>query len=140
MYPRNSLKLGVMALLSVFSGVSAGAGDAIVVTASRQAARANELLSDVTVIEREEIEKAGPSASVIDLLARQPGLEISANGGPGTSSSVFIRGANSGHTLLLIDGMRISSATTGTPNLSYLPLQQIERIEILRGAASSLYG
>jgi vitamin B12 transporter len=114
--------------------------DTLVVTASRQPTRANELLSDVTFIEREEIEKAGPSASLTDLLSRQPGLEINANGGLGAASSVFIRGSNSGHVLLLIDGMRFGSATNGAPNLSYLPLQQIERIEILRGAASSLYG
>jgi vitamin B12 transporter len=94
----------------------------------------------VTVVEREEIEAAGPSASLADLLARQPGLEISQNGGPGATSSVCIRGSNSGHVLLLIDGIRTGSATSGSPNLAYLPLQQIERIEILRGAASSLYG
>ncbi|MDR3300105.1 MAG: TonB-dependent receptor [Candidatus Accumulibacter sp.] len=114
--------------------------DTIVVTASRQQMRTNELLSDVTVIEREEIEAAGPSASLGDLLARQPGLELVASGGPGAASSIYIRGAKAGHTLLLIDGLRAGSATTGAPDLSYLPLQQIERIEILRGAASSLYG
>ncbi|MDR2788315.1 MAG: TonB-dependent receptor, partial [Candidatus Accumulibacter sp.] len=142
MNPRNTLTAGVLALFSAFPGISAGAllDDPIVVTASRLPTRANELLSDVTVIEREEIEAAGPQASLSDLLARQPGLEISANGGLGAASSVFIRGSNSGHVLLLIDGLRAGSATSGTPNLAYLPLQQIERIEILRGAASSLYG
>ncbi|MDR2452317.1 MAG: TonB-dependent receptor [Candidatus Accumulibacter sp.] len=141
MNPRFSLTAGVLALFSVFPGMSAAASDeVIVVTASRQPARTNELLSDVTLIEREEIESAGPSASLTDLLARQPGLEISRNGGFGTTSSVYIRGSNSGHVLLLVDGMRAGSATTGAPNFAYLPLQQIERIEILRGAASSLYG
>jgi vitamin B12 transporter len=141
MNPRFSLTAGVLALFSVFPGMSAAASDdAIVVTASRQPTRTNELLSDVTVIEREEIEAAGPAASLPDLLARQPGLEISRSGGPGTTSSVFLRGSNSGHVLLLIDGIRAGSATTGAPNFAYLPLQQIERIEILRGAASSLYG
>jgi vitamin B12 transporter len=138
MNPRYTLAAGALAL---FSGISAAApGDAIVVTASRQPARTNELLSDVTLIEREEIEAAGPSASVGDLLARQPGLEVVVSGGRGAASSVYIRGANGGHALLLIDGVRAGSATTGAPNLGYLPLQQIERIEILRGAASSLYG
>jgi vitamin B12 transporter len=141
MNPRNSLAMGVLALLSVFPGISAAASDgAIVVTASRQPTRTNELLSDVTVVYREEIEKAGPSASLTDLLARQPGLEVVRSGSPGGASSVYIRGAKAGHALLLIDGMRASSATLGQPDFAYLPLAQIERIEILRGAASSLYG
>lgn len=148
MKPRNSLAPGVLALSAamsaIFPEVSMSAPpptmDVTVVTASRQPMRTNELLSDVTVIEREEIERAGPSADLSDLLARQPGLEVKRDGGLGGASSVHIRGSNSGHTLLLIDGMRAGSATTGAPSLSYLPLAQIERIEILRGAASSLYG
>jgi vitamin B12 transporter len=114
--------------------------DTIVVTATRQPTRVNELLSDVSVIEREEIEAAGPAASITDLLARQPGLEVVTSGGAGATSSVYIRGSKGGHVLLLIDGVRSGSATAGSPNWGYLPLQQIERIEILRGAASSLYG
>lgn len=114
--------------------------ETIVVTASRQAMQASELLSDVTVIERKEIAAAGPNASLTDLLARQPGIEIKNDGAPGSAASVYLRGSNSGHTLLLIDGMRSGSSTMGSANWSYLPLEQIERIEILRGAASSLYG
>jgi vitamin B12 transporter len=140
MNPRSTLTAGALALAAVFPVHAAPGDDAIVVTASRQSARASELLSDVTVVGREEIEAAGPSASLTDVLAAQPGLEISRNGGLGGSSSLFIRGANSGHVLLLIDGVRAGSATLGAPNLAYLPLQQIERVEILRGAASSLYG
>ena len=138
----STLATGALALLAVSPALASDSItlDTLVVTASRQPTRANELLSDVSFIEREEIEKAGPLASLADLLSRQPGLEISTNGGPGTASSVYIRGSNSGHVLLLIDGIRAGSATAGAPNLSYLPLQQIERIEILRGAASSLYG
>ena len=139
MNPRNSFTVGVIALLSVFPGVTV-ASDAIVVTASRQPARTNELLSDVTVVDREKIEKAGPSASLTDLLAQQPGLQVVVSGSAGGSSSIYIRGTKAGHALLLIDGMRAGSATLGQPDLAYLPLQQIERIEILRGAASSLYG
>lgn len=113
--------------------------DPIVVTATRQATRASELLSDVTVIDREEIERAGQS-SIEELLSRQPGVQFSANGGPGTNSSVVIRGANAKHTLVLIDGLRVGSATSGDVAFSRIPLGQVERIEILRGPASSLYG
>ena len=78
--------------------------------------------------------------SLAELLQRQPGVEIVQNGGPGSVSGVFLRGANSQQTLLLVDGVRLASATTGATTLSAIPLDQIERIEVLRGPASSLYG
>lgn len=111
----------------------------VVVTATRQATRSNELLSDVSVITREEIEKAGQT-SLEQLLARQPGIEYTANGGPGTNSSLFIRGASTKQTIVLIDGLRVGSASSGDVAFSRIPLAQIDRIEILRGPASSLYG
>ncbi|WP_313951888.1 TonB-dependent receptor domain-containing protein [Accumulibacter sp.] len=113
--------------------------DPIVVTATRQATRSNALTSDVSVITREEINEAGQS-TVEQLLARQPGIQYTANGGPGTNSGVFIRGASSNQSIVLIDGQRIGSATTGSAALARIPLDQIDRIEILRGPASSLYG
>lgn len=133
-----------LALSLVFSPALADTGltpDAatIVVTATRQATRANDLLADVTVLTRDEIVRAG-HANLEQVLGRSAGLEYAANGGPGATSSVFIRGANAAHTLVLIDGLRIGSATSGDAALSRLPLEQIERIEILRGPASSLYG
>ncbi len=112
---------------------------AVVVTATRQAQRASELLSDVTVISREEIEQAGQT-TLPELLARQPGMTLTSNGGPGANAAIFMRGAEARHTLLLIDGMRINSATTGQTAFENIPLSQIERIEILRGPASVLYG
>src|SRR5262249_46543829 len=68
------------------------------------------------------------------------GVEVASNGGFGQPSSVFMRGANSGHTLVLVDGMRIGSATLGTTALENIPLNQIERIEVVPGQLSSLYG
>jgi vitamin B12 transporter len=112
---------------------------AIVVTATRQPMRVNETLADVTVIDRETIERSGQN-TVADLLARQPGVQLIANGGPGASASILLRGAEARHTLVLIDGMRIRSATSGQPALESIPLGEIERIEILRGPASALYG
>lgn len=111
----------------------------IVVTATRQAARVDELMADVTLIDREEIEQAGQT-SIEQLLARQPGIQYTANGGPGTSSGIFIRGASSNQSIVLVDGQRFGSATTGDASWSRIPLSQVDRIEILRGPASSLYG
>lgn len=112
---------------------------AIVVTATRIPTRVNEQIADVTVIERAEIEAAG-ATTLPALLAQQPGVQIVTNGGPGKTASVYTRGTNAGHTLLLVDGMPLGSATLGQPSFHNLPLSQIERIEILRGPASSLYG
>ena len=112
----------------------------VVVVATRQPSRANTLAADVTVIERDEIEQAGPNATLGDLLARAPGVELSRAGGRGATEAVFIRGANAGHTLVLVDGLRVGSATLGQTTIDAIPLAQIERIEILRGAGSALYG
>lgn len=111
----------------------------VVVTATRVPTRINEVIADVAVIDRATIEQAGP-ATLPELLARQPGLHVVDNGGRGKTASVFMRGTASTHALLLVDGVPLGSATTGQPSLHNLPLSQIERIEILRGPASSLYG
>lgn len=112
---------------------------AIVVTATRQASRASELVSDITVITREEIDQA-PQHDLLSLLATQSGVQQTANGSLGAASQIMLRGANGSHTLVLIDGQRVGSATLGSFSWSRLPLAQIERIEILRGPASSLHG
>ena len=113
--------------------------DPIVVTATRSAQRLSSVLADVTVIGPEELARAGQS-SVAQLLARQPAVEISTNGGPASTTAVFLRGANNDQTLVLIDGVRVASSTTGAAAYEAIPVDQIERIEILRGPASSLYG
>ncbi|MGL1834118.1 TonB-dependent receptor domain-containing protein [Rhodocyclaceae bacterium SMB388] len=112
---------------------------ATVVTATRQAQRVDEVLASVDVITREDIERSS-GRTLTELLGTRPGIQISTNGGAGANTSVFIRGANANQTLLLIDGMRIGSATNGAPSLETIPLALIERIEILRGPASALYG
>lgn len=143
MYLHKAQSTAVAALVGALFANTPYAADAelgrVVVTATRQASRSNELLSDVSVISREEIEKAGQT-SLEQLLARQPGVEYVANGGPGTNSSIFIRGASTKQTIVLIDGLRVGSASSGDVAFSRLPLAQIERVEILRGPASSLYG
>ncbi|MDR1889083.1 MAG: TonB-dependent receptor [Zoogloeaceae bacterium] len=113
--------------------------DPIVVTATRQPTRASEVLADVTVIDREEIENAGQD-TLPELLARQPGIQVSGNGGPGTSRSIYLRGTNSNQTRVLIDGIPANSVSLAGFPLNYITLADVERIEILRGPASSLYG
>ena len=111
----------------------------MVVTALRAEQPLTDLLADVTVIGADEIARAG-ATGLAALLQRQPGVEIVTNGGPGSTSGVLLRGANTAQTLVLIDGLRVGSSTSGTAALEAIPLEQIERIEILRGPASSLYG
>lgn len=111
----------------------------VVVTASRIPQSRESVIADVTVITSEEIERAGQS-TLLEILQSQPGVEITSNGGAGKTSGIFLRGTNPGHVVVLIDGMRVNSATAGTTTFENLPLAQIEKIEIVRGPASSLYG
>jgi len=111
----------------------------VVVTAARSPQPIADLLADLTVIGAAEILRSG-AQSLPQLLQRQPGVEVTINGGPGATSGVFLRGANAGQTLVLIDGLRVGSSSVGATALEAIPLDQIERIEILRGPASSLYG
>ncbi|MCC6196557.1 MAG: TonB-dependent receptor [Burkholderiales bacterium] len=113
--------------------------DPIAVTAARTPQPIADLLADLTVIGHDEILRSGVQ-SLPELLQRQPGVEITMNGGPGSTSGAFIRGANRGQTLVLVDGLRVGSASVGATSLEAIPLDQIDRIEILRGPASSLYG
>ena len=113
--------------------------DSLVVTAARWPQALSELVADVTVIGAEEIARAG-AQSLAELLRRVPGVEIVMNGGPASTSGVFLRGANSNQTLVLIDGQRVGSSASGTAALEAIPIDVIDRIEILRGPASNLYG
>lgn len=113
--------------------------DAVVVTATRTPQKASELLAETQVITSEEIARSG-AGSVTELLQKQRGIEVVRNGGPATASSVFIRGANSTQNIVLVDGVRIGSATLGTANWSPVPLANIDRIEIVYGPLSTMYG
>ena len=113
--------------------------DAVVVTGTRTPARIDQMLADTTVIDRKQIEKAG-GRTLAELLGQQASVQFWSNGGQGKVSSVSLRGLESRHTLLLIDGVRYGSATVGTPSWENIPMESIERIEIVRGPLSGLYG
>jgi vitamin B12 transporter len=112
---------------------------AVVVTATRQATRINEVLADVTVIEREAIEKLG-SGTIAELLARQPGIQFNALGGPGSQTQILLRGARSEQTKIMIDGVAINSMDLQGSPLRFVSLADVERIEILRGPAGAVHG
>ncbi len=111
----------------------------IVVTATRSAQHLSDVLSDTVVISSEQIAQSGQS-SLVELLQRQRGVEIARNGGPGTSSSVFIRGADNKQSIVLVDGVRVGSSTLGGATWSSIPIEQIDHIEIVYGPLSSMYG
>lgn len=113
--------------------------DTISVTAHRSEVAIDRTLAATTIISRDDI-VASQSPDLIDLLARQAGIDISRNGGPGQASTVFLRGSNSNHTLVLIDGLRVNSASQGVFDFAHLPLGRIERIEIVRGPRAALWG
>jgi len=111
----------------------------IIITATRTAQTVDDTLASVTVITRDDIERQ-QAKSVTDVLRGLPGITISNNGGPGKATSVFLRGTESDHVLVLIDGVKVGSVTLGTTAFQHIPLEQIDRIEIVRGPRSSLYG
>lgn len=121
------------------SGDSGDSAATVLVTASRSPQPLADVISDSVVIGAEQIAASGAD-SIVDLLQRQRGIEIARNGGAGTSASVFIRGANSNQNIVLVDGVRIGSSTTGAANWSAIPLSASDHIEIVYGPLSAMYG
>ncbi len=112
--------------------------ESIVVTATR-GLQPVASLRDTVVITRDEIESSG-ALSLGEVLQRRAGVELRATGGPGQPQGIFIRGAGAAQTLVLVDGLRVGSATAGTTSIESIPLDMIERIEVVKGPMSSLYG
>lgn len=141
----------VLAAVTVPSGLAAedstaddpdprsAVADEIVVTANRQEVPAETVGSSVTVITADDIE-ARRQNTVADLLRTVPGLEVVQSGGSGQVTSVFLRGGNSSHTLVLVDDVRVNATTSGAFDFADLSADLIERVEVVRGPLSSLYG
>lgn len=114
------------------------ANETVVVTANRFEQKQTSVLSATTVISRQEIEQYQAN-SLTEVLRRVPGVEIAQNGGRGHSASVFMRGTNSSHVLVLVDGVRIDSAAGGVA-INRFPLGLVERLEVIRGPGAAMYG
>ncbi|MFZ3287694.1 MAG: TonB-dependent receptor plug domain-containing protein, partial [Telluria sp.] len=136
--------LPALALVTTWSTAAAQATvepvhASVLVTATRSPQTASEILSDHLIVSADDIARSG-AGSVVDLLQKQRAIEVARNGGPGTASSVFIRGADSKQNVVLVDGVRIGSSTTGAANWSALSLANIDRIEIVYGPLATTYG
>ncbi|EOL9022640.1 TonB-dependent vitamin B12 receptor BtuB [Cronobacter dublinensis] len=136
-------KISLLTALSVtaFSGWAQDSGsDSLVVTANRFQQPVNTVLAPVTVVTRNDIER-WQSHSLIDVMRRLPGVDVAQNGGLGQTSSLFIRGTNSSHVLILVDGVRLNQAgVSGSSDLSQFPVAMVQRVEYIRGPRSAVYG
>ncbi|MDD2893388.1 MAG: TonB-dependent receptor [Halothiobacillaceae bacterium] len=134
-----ALSAAILAASTPFALFAADALDELVVTAARSPQNMNDTIVDTTLITRSDIERS-QARDLQDLMQGLPGISFANNGGAGKSTSMFLRGTNADHVLVLVDGIRMGSATLGSFSWEQIPLAQIERIEVTRGPASSLYG
>jgi len=111
----------------------------VLISASRQVESRTATSAANTVFTRADIDRLQPSG-VTDLLARVPGVQVAPTGGRGSLPGIFIRGTKAAQTLVLVDGVRIANATSGDSGLQFLDVDQIERVEVLRGSRSAIYG
>jgi len=111
----------------------------VVISANRQVQARNDSSAANTVFTRDDIDRLQPTR-LTDLLNRVPGVQIAPTGGRGSLPGVYIRGTKSAQSLVLVDGQRIANTTSGDSGLQYLNVDQIERVEVLRGSRSVIYG
>lgn len=117
----------------------AAAPQEMLVTANRFAQFSNDTLNAHTLLDRDFITQSG-AGSVFDLLRTVPGVQLARTGTDGAQTSLFMRGSNSNHTLILLDGVRLNTASEGAARLENIALSHIERVEVIRGPQSSVYG
>jgi len=111
----------------------------LVVTATRTETAKNQLAAAATVYTRKDIERL-QAKTLPELLSGTTGIDMAQSGGYGKDTNIYMRGTNSDHVLVLIDGIKVGSVTSGTTPFQLIPLDQVERVEIIRGPQSSLYG
>jgi vitamin B12 transporter len=136
---RRLTALLTLSLVVTFAHGENTALEPMVITATRQPTSLDDLILPVIVIDRAQIERS-LADDLAQLLRFHAGIDIGRNGGPGQSTSTFIRGAESNHTLVLVDGVRINPGTLGLPAIQNIRPEIIERVEIVKGNRSSLYG
>ncbi|MEA1889883.1 MAG: TonB-dependent receptor [Pseudomonadota bacterium] len=139
----------IAASISTLSAVSANTSFAdqsssdpdnmVIVTATRTATNVDQVLATSMLITRKEIDES-QALSVADVLRTKTGIDIASNGGPGQTTSIFIRGAESDHTLIMIDGVKMNPGTIGVAAIQNIPLNMVDRIEVIMGPRSTLYG
>ena len=139
MLNKTTLGVAITAALSFSVSATDNSIEKITVTANKFEQSINDVLASVNVIDRAEID-ASNVRDLPTLLSKQVGFQINPNGGFGQNSGVSLRGTGSGDTLILIDGVRTGSATLGQKALSNVPLNSIERIEIIKGSRAAVYG
>jgi vitamin B12 transporter len=130
---------GIFATVSATQAQTSSEFDPVVVSASRTEQSLSDVLPSVSVISRTEIDKS-QATNLADLLQGEAGFEFGRNGGPGSITSFFLRGQDSKNVVVIVDGVRLKDEVTGTSQVENISLSQIERIELLRGNASALYG
>ena len=111
----------------------------VLISANRQVEARNDSSAANTVLTREDIDRLQPN-SIADLLRRVPGVQVAQTGGRGSLPGVYIRGTQSAQSLVLVDGQRIGNSTSGDSNLQHINIEQVERVEVLRGSRSAIYG
>ncbi len=111
----------------------------LVVTATRTETAKNQLSAAATVYTRQDIERL-QAKTLPELLSGTTGIDVVQSGGYGKDTNIYMRGTNADHVLVLIDGIKVGSATSGTTPFQFIPIDQVERVEIIRGPQSSLYG
>lgn len=135
----SDIPLRPMAAVLLLSSTGAVAETPIIVTATRTAQIADQSLAPVIVIDRDQIVQS-QAVDVAELLRKHAGLDIARNGGPGQATSLFLRGTDSNHVLVMVDGVKINPGTIGGAALQNIDPDLIERIEIVKGPRSALYG
>jgi vitamin B12 transporter len=144
-FKKSLLSLAVAGAMSTSFIASANAEnevkdiEVLTVTATRSNLNIDDALTSQVIITRADIDLVNP-ISILDLLSSVPSIDIASNGGRGQNASIFMRGTNSDHTLVLVDGIRVSSATSGGTSFNTISPEMIERIEIVQGPRAALWG